>query len=72
MKIRCPSCRTKAEIQDEELFEVRGQWRNRPVRKCLTCGRGLRLPLAGPTQLVPAELWERMEASWEREFGPRV
>jgi hypothetical protein len=69
-QLTCPTCGSSALATDERYFEVRGMWKNRPVRKCLGCGSGLRLRFILGTQVLAPGLWAEMESSWERQFGP--
>jgi len=40
-----------------------------PACKCLKCGVGLVVFPPKEVKVIKKERWERMEASWEREFG---
>ena len=68
--MKCPACGAQGDARDESVFEVRGQWKNRPVRKCLACGAGLRVRVLMGPKLLPADLWVRMQESWDRNFPP--
>ena len=46
-------------------FEVRGVLRSRPVRKCLTCRKGIRVTILPPRfRKIPSETWVEMERFW--------
>jgi hypothetical protein len=66
--MKCPACGVQGDLTDESLFEVRGQWKNRPVRKCAACGAGFRVRVLMGPQLLSRELWGQMQDSWERNF----
>lgn len=75
-RLTCPSCGAKGEATTNETgaFEVRGQYQGKAVRKCRGCGKGLAIgPFSGglmeKPEVLPADLWRRMETMWEREFG---
>jgi hypothetical protein len=68
--IVCPACGSMGYPSDEELFEIRGQREGKPVRKCTRCGTGLFIrPLRKP-QVIPHNLWVRMQELWQVEFDP--
>ena len=48
-KIICPKCGNTgdARIDDKGAFEVRGQYKGKPVRKCFKCGVGIYLGMFG-------------------------
>jgi hypothetical protein len=71
--LTCPSCGRfgesgLAEVGPPAEFEIRGQLRGKPVRKCKNCHCGF---TAGRfrTKRIDDHLWARMEESWAREFG---
>lgn len=57
-----------ARLGQEAAFEIRGQWKGKPVRMCNACGSGLTLGLMGAKRIEDA-LWAQMQASWKRNFG---
>lgn len=69
--LRCPACGNAGEATLDTAggFEVRGQYQGKAVRKCNKCGAGIFLGWFGKTRLIPADLWQRMQEVWEREFG---
>ena len=69
MRLRCPVCDHNGEIKGtDEFFETRGQWQGAPVRRCRGCGSGLivRGLLRPKAEVIPDDLWERMQASFDR------
>lgn len=65
--IVCPACGSIGYPSDEELFEIRGQLEGKPVRRCTRCGTGLFIrPLRKP-QVIPHNLWVRMQEVWQAE-----
>ena len=72
----CPCCGNTGEaiIDDTGAFEVRGKFQGKAVRKCRKCGVGLAIGpfsggLVGKPKIIPANIWQRMEAIWNEEFG---
>jgi hypothetical protein len=39
--IKCPNCRTKGNIRDENLFSVMGKHSGYPMTECVACGERL-------------------------------
>lgn len=62
--IHCPACGSIGYPNDEELFEIRGQLEGKPVRMCTRCGTGLFIRLLRKPQVIPHNLWVRMQESW--------
>ena len=72
-QIRCPSCGASgtdgmSQLGEKVAFEIRGQWKGKPVRMCNACGAGLTIGVFGAKRINDA-LWSRMQASWKRNFG---
>lgn len=77
----CPTCgatgfddRGAEDAGVEPTFEIRGQDRGKPVRKCLACGGGF-LIIGNRTQAIPDARWAQMEAFFaehERAFEERM
>lgn len=75
--LKCPACGARGEVRGtEEFFEERGQWPDghMPVRKCLACGGGLIVrprvfPPGAQAQVIPSDIWVKMESAWDEEFG---
>jgi hypothetical protein len=56
----------RRESQERYAFEVRGNYRGRPVRKCLQCGNGVRMTFLPPRfRKVPATQWVELQRMWE-------
>lgn len=75
-EVTCPSCGQRGETNlDSAEFEARGQWKGKPVRRCRNCGAGMTIHpsvlLRPKAKLIDAGVWQKMEASWGREFGRR-
>lgn len=83
MKVKCPWCGavgTDVEPIPEHLrgpsyepprgdyaFEVRGNYGGRPVRKCLSCGKGVRVTIIPPRfRKVPPDEWADLQRRWEQ------
>jgi rRNA maturation protein Nop10 len=79
MKIKCPHCGEKGtddapynvgepirrESQKQYAFEVRGNYTGRPVRKCLKCGKGVRVTFLPPRfKKVSDEEWDYLQEQW--------
>src|SRR5256885_11539102 len=76
-RLTCPVCGQRGDVRSEEFFETRGRMPNRgmPVKRCRSCGSGLIVrprvfPPGTKAEVIPAGAWQKMEASWSREFGP--
>lgn len=75
-KITCPVCISKGDIpfNNSDLFEMRGKFQGKAIIKCKKCGSGLSLGwisgiFGGTAKIIQADLWERMEELWNKEFG---
>lgn len=69
-RIKCPACGARGEVGDDVTFEIRGQFQGRAVQKCLGCGSGIFVkPPLGRTEVIPADLWRKMQERWVEEFG---
>lgn len=75
-ELKCPVCGNTggATTDGQSAFEVRGQFQGKAVRRCNECGAGLAIGLMsgglfGRPRVIPDELWQRMQASWNRAFG---
>jgi hypothetical protein len=83
MKVKCPWCGavgtdrepyashgpdlTPPKDEGTYAFEVRGNYRSRPVRKCLSCGNGVRVTILPPRfRKVPPDLWADLQRLWKR------
>lgn len=71
--LRCPTCGATGEsgmkqLGQDSAFEIRGQWKGKPVRMCNSCGNGLMLGLFGAKR-IDNVLWTRMQQSWDQNFG---
>jgi hypothetical protein len=51
----------------EPTFEIRGQDRGKPVRKCFACGGGFLIVGRGAEQ-IPAARWQQMEAFYAEQM----
>ena len=67
--LTCPSCGAKGLASDERIFEVRGIFQSKPVRRCTRCGTGMFVKMLGKPREIDPELWRRMQASWSKQFG---
>ena len=48
-------------------FEVRGNYEGRPVRKCLSCGKGVRVTILPPRfRKVPSREWAELQRLWKQ------
>lgn len=48
-------------------FEVRGNYGGRPVRKCLSCGNGVRVTILPPRfRKVPPDEWADLQVRWKQ------
>jgi hypothetical protein len=72
----CPSCGNRGQATTDEAgaFEIRGQFEGKAIRKCNRCGAGLAIgPFSGgffgEPQLIPKDIWKRMEEIWAQRFG---
>lgn len=69
-RIKCPACGARGEIGDDVTFEIRGRFQGRAVQKCLKCGTGVFVkPPLGRTEVIPSDLWRKMQERWIEEFG---
>ncbi|MGH3443202.1 MAG: hypothetical protein ACRDUY_14415 [Nitriliruptorales bacterium] len=69
-RIKCPACGARGEVGDDVTFEIRGRFQWRAVQKCLSCGSGIFVkPPLGRTEVIPADLWRKMQERWVQEFG---
>lgn len=69
-RIKCPACGARGEVGDDVVFEIRGRFQGRAVQKCLSCGSGIFVkPPLGRTEVIPADLWRKMQERWAQEFG---
>jgi len=74
MSAVCANCGTVSEIGTG--FEMRGKSNGYVVLRCNSCKCGLRVKNAGfamltkkaKTEMINAELWQRMTAEWDRNF----
>jgi len=65
-RLRGPSW-TPSKGEDEYAFEVRGNLRSRPVRKCLACGNGIRVTVLPPHfRKIPTDDWQRLQGLWSQ------
>jgi hypothetical protein len=79
--LTCPTCgavgldeRGAAGAEVNPVFEIRGQDRGKPVRKCRSCGGGF-LIRGRRTDPIPSDRWRQMEALFaehERAFEERL
>jgi hypothetical protein len=72
--IVCPKCGNRGNSDAGVAFAVRGQYQGRAIRRCLSCGAGLLIGafsggLFGKPKVVPPEVWQKMQRTWEQEFG---
>lgn len=76
MKLKCPACKTDAEMGPRSNYEARGKANGYPIYKCTNCGAGLKIKNAGRAMLtkrakadqIPADLWAQMSAQWDAAF----
>jgi hypothetical protein len=69
-RINCPACGARGEVGDDVTFEIRGRFQGRAVQKCLNCGSGVFVkPPFARTEIIPHELWQKMQERWAKEFG---
>jgi hypothetical protein len=62
--LRGPSYRPP---KGDYAFEVRGNYGGRPVRKCLSCGGGVRVTILPPRfRKVPPDEWADLQRRWEQ------
>lgn len=78
--LRCPNCQHSgvprihpflghSSAREANIdFDIRGQWKNRPVYRCNSCKVGLTAGLLGLKKIGDV-LWARMEISWAQNFG---
>lgn len=69
-RIKCPACGARGELGDDVTFEIRGRFQGRAVQRCLSCGSGVFVkPPLGRTEVIPHDLWMKMQERWDEEFG---
>lgn len=73
MNVTCPWCGASGvddepypEPEEAPAFEMYGNYRGRPIRKCLKCGNGVSVAIF-PRRFhkVQPDLWAQLQAAWE-------
>lgn len=57
-----------SQLGQDPAFDIRGQWKGKPVRMCNSWMAGLTVGVFG-TRPIDPDLWARMQESWRRNFG---